>query len=270
MEERETLPDANRLSVLAALVLLAYALTPFVRAQIPEVEIPLPGAVFSFNVSFNALVSLLCAALTAVGMFWLLEDHPTLEKRQRFQHVFIPALTAWAIGTPLGILGVSLQWWVVFLLGGLLLMAVIVAEYVVVDVESSLHSAAMVGLTAVSFVLFLILAIAVRAAGLRLYLVLPPLAPAIFLVTMRTLYLRSGGSWLFGWGTAVSLVVIQLALALHYWQVSPVRYGLLLLGAPYGLTALAAAVYEDRRRAGMWVESVVMTGLVWLLAFILG
>ncbi len=268
MDERGYLPDANRLSVLAALVLLAYALTPFVRAQIPELELPLFGVVFRVAVGFNTLVSLLSAAITAAGMLWLLEDHPALQRQQKIQHLFIPALTAWAIGTPLGILTVSLQWWVVFLFGGLLLVAVIVAEYVVVDIESSYHSIAMVGLTAVSFALLLILAIAIRAAGFRLYLVLLTLTPAVFLVVMRTLYLRSGGRWLFGWGLTVSLVVVQFSLALHYWRIAPASYGLFLLGLTYGLTALAAAFYENRRGPSMWVEPAVMTGLIWLVAFL--
>jgi hypothetical protein len=81
----------------------------------------------------------------------------------------------------------------------MLLILVFVAEYIVFDLSDARHVPAIVGLTAVSFALYLILIIAVRAAGLRLYLLLPALVIPIGLVSLRTLYLRLGGRWCLGW-----------------------------------------------------------------------
>mgnify|MGYP007062995464 CR=1 len=67
MEERQHLPDVNRLSVLVSTILLAYALTPFVRLPERELALRIFGAVFNFRVNFNTSVSIMVAALAAVG-----------------------------------------------------------------------------------------------------------------------------------------------------------------------------------------------------------
>ena len=57
--------------------------------------------------------------------------------------------------------------------GRLLLALVFIAEYTVVDVSDARHPASTALLLALSYVLFLILVIALRAASLRLYLMVP-------------------------------------------------------------------------------------------------
>jgi hypothetical protein len=270
MEERQQLPDANRLSVLASTILLAYAISPFISLPATELTLNLPGAVFSFGLNVGTLVSILVAALAGVGTDWLLRSHPIINGQSTFQHWLLPALTAWVIGVPLGTLGISPQWWAVFALGGVLLILVFVAEYIVVDLSDARHVPAIVGLTAVSFALYLILIIAVRAAGLRLYLLLPALIIPIALVSVRTLYLRLGGRWCIGWAIAIALFVGQLAAGLHYWPLPPLSYGLILLGPAYALTSMVGSIEEGRSWRTLWIEPVVMLVTMWVLAGILG
>lgn len=270
MDEHQNLPDTNRLSILAATILLAYAVTPFIKLPIRSLSLQLPGFLFELNFNFTSLVSLLVALLAAAGANWLIQGHPQSGEQSTFQHWLLPALTAWAIGVPLGTLALGLQWWAVFAFGGVLLVLVFVAEYIVVDIADARQAPATVGLTAVSFALYLTLAIAVRAAGLRLYLVLPALVPTLGLVTLRTLYLRLGGRWLWGWGLAIALVVGQFALGLHYWPVTPLAFGLALIGPAYALTSLAGSIEEGRAWRTLWIEPAVMLGLFWGLAAIFG
>jgi hypothetical protein len=260
------LPDANRLSILASTILLAYALTPFIQTSGQELSLNLPGFVFVYRLNFNTLVSFLVAALAAVGTDWLVKSHPQIGQQKPYQHWLLPALTAWVIGVPLNSLPVGLQWWAVFAFGGVLLILVFVAEYVSVDLSDALHAPATIGLTAVSFALYLILSIAMRAAGLRIYLMLPALVFAMALVVVRTLYLRLGGQWRWAWAIGVAIVVGQIATGLHYWPLSPVTFGLILLGPAYALTSMVGAIEEGRSWRTLWIEPAIMLTAIWLMA----
>lgn len=264
--ERNHLPDTNRLSVLAATILLAYALLPFVKIPETRFAFEVSGILFTYQLSLTTITSLLNSALAAAGTDWLLRGHPHLGRQKTFQHWLLPALTTWVIGVPLGTLAVGWQWWTVLAFGGLLLVLVLVAEYIAVDLNDVRHTPAAIGLTAVSFALFLILAITLAAAGSRLYVLLPWLMLAIFLVALRTLYLRLGGRWCFSWSLGVALVVAQAAAGLHYWPISPLRFGLLVLGFAYALTSAAGAIEEKRSWRTLWIEPAVMVVILWGLA----
>jgi hypothetical protein len=272
-EEHQHLPNMDRLSVLAAMILLAYALLPFI--QIPErnLEFQVLGVFFVFKVEFSTLIAILTAGLAAAGMNWLLHDHPFFEEQDRsvhnlFQHWLLPGLTAWVIGVPLNSLEAGLEWWAVFAFGGLLLVLVLVSEYIAVDSFDTRHGLASVALTAVSYALTLVLTIAMVAAGSRLYILLPALGTAIFLVTLRSLYLRLG-RWRYGWAIGITLVVGQVAAALHYLPLSPLRFGLFILGLAYALASLAGSIEENRPARSLWVEPAIMLAVLWGLAIFL-
>ncbi len=270
MEIHRHLPDADRLSIITATILIAYAAIPFVSIPGWVISLQLPGFLFEMQLNFNTVVSILVAILAAVGTDWLIHGHPHQEGKTRLPHWLLPALTAWAIGVPLSTLQISPEWWAVFALGGLLFVLVLVAEYIVVDGNDLRHGPASVGLTAVAFALYLVLAISVRAADLRLYMLLPALVPTVFLVVIRSLYLRSAGRWHGAWAFGISLVVGQAAIGLHYLPLSPLPFGLLLVGLALGLTSLAANVEEGRSPRRVWQEPAVLTGLIWSIALLLG
>ncbi len=165
MQSHRHLPDADRLSVVAAVILLGYALTPFVSLPERVVSLQLPGFLFELRLNFSTLVAILVSLIAAAGTDWLIQTHPHLEGKVRLPHWLLPALTAWAIGVPLTTLQVGVEWWVVFTLGGVLFLMVVLAEYIVVDPQDIRHAPASIGLTAVSFALYLVLAVSVHAAG---------------------------------------------------------------------------------------------------------
>jgi hypothetical protein len=270
MEAHEHLPDTNRLSVLTATILLTYAVTPFI--QIPEqtLQIQLPGIFLAFMVNFGTLTSILAAALAGVGADWLARSHPNFsEHRGDSRYWLLPALTTWVIGVPLNALRVGLEWWAVFAFGGMLLVVVYVAEYIAIDPTDTRHAPATVALTAVAFALFLTLAIAIRAAGPRLYIILPALVLAVFLVSLRTLYLRLGGRWVWTWPAGIALVIGQMVVGLHYWRISALQFGLILLGAAYAMTSLGGSLEEGREPRSLWIEPAVMLTALWLIAFLI-
>ena len=268
MAQTRNVPDTNRLSVVIATVMLAYAMTPFIQLEPWVVSAQLPGIFLSYTFSFATLTSTLAAALAGVGAEWLLQMHPRYRASRGARHWLQPALAAWVIGVPLANLAVGLEWWAVLAFGGLLLGGVCAAEYVAVDPGDPRHPPASAALTAVAFALFLVLAVGLRGAGPRLFLILPTLVLAVFFAALRTLYLRLGGRWVWTWPAAAALVVGQIAAGLHYLPLTPLQFGLILLGPAYALTSVAVAVEEGRPLRTQWIEPALMLAAVWALALL--
>ena len=268
MLERSELPDTNRLSVLTAIILLAYVASQVVDISSQVISFSLLGVIFDFNLDFNVIVSLLVAVLAAVGTNWLLYGDEQVSIRNRVQHWILPAVTAWVIGQPLHNLEMSIQWWVVFILGSLLLIFVLISEYVIVDLSNRYYAPAYVGLTAFSFALYLFLAIATRSSGMRLYLLLPALLIPLFALILRTMYLRLSGYWFWEWAVGICIVVGQIVVGLHYLPMNPIVFGLILLGPVYALTSLAGLKEENQPGRMLVVEPVLMLFVIWGLAFL--
>lgn len=257
------LPDAERVSVLAAIILLAYALARIVYLPERGVEIPLPGIILSFQFSIRTVVSLLVAGITAAGADWLLRDHPKFQDKVALQHALLPALTAWVIGIPLYQLSYGLFWWLGSAVGAGLLVLVLVAEYIVVDAGDVRQSLAAAGLTAVSFALFLILAIGLRASEVRLFLLIPALSLAAWLVSVRTLHLRLHGKWAFMPSALIALITGQVVAAFHYWPITPITFGVAVLGPAYALCSLVGGLLEGEPLRRAVVGPALVMSLVW-------
>lgn len=269
MRTHQNLPDASRLSIVSATILLAYAVTPFIYLPARAFAIQLPGFFFQVQLPLTSVVSFIAAVLATAGADWLIQSHPRMGSQSRVPHWILPALTAWVIGVPLARLEVGPQWWVVFTLGGILFLVVLLSEYVVVDPIDVRSGPATIALTSVSFALFLVLATSVNASGLRLYGILAALVPAIFLVSLRTMFLRIGGQWYWGWALGIAMVVGEVAAGLNYWPISALRYGLLVLALSYSLTSAANHLVEGQKSWSAWSGPLAMFIILFGLAMLL-
>lgn len=258
----QNLPDLDRLSIVAATILLAYALARLVNLPAQEWGIQLPGIFFSAELSLRTLVTVLVSGMTAAGSDWVLRSHPAYKKKLAFEHWLIPALTAWVISIPIFQLPLGTLWWVGFILGGTILMFVLIAEYITVDPQDVRHPFASAGLTVVAYAIFLILAVSLRYTSPRLYIILPALTLGSALVCLRSLHLRLSGQWAFLQAGIVAMVVAQFIAGLHYWPITPIAYGLILIGLSYSLTNLLGSLME-----GSAIRQAVMEPLVILLIF---
>lgn len=266
MNEQRYLPDTDRVGVLTSTVLLAFALTRLI--QVPEfnLEIQLPGFLLILPLNLATAMSVLAAGLTATGMDWLLHSHPALHARPTYQWWLLPTLTTFVISVPLSVLPGGGAWWVGFAVAGTFLFLVFVAEYVVVDPGAPYYAIAMVGLTAISYTLFFILAVALRYGNVRLYILIPALFIAAGFASLRILHLRLSGRWEYAWSAGIAFVGIQIASGLHYWPLSPIQFGLMLIGSLYGLTNLAVNLSEDQPARRAVLEPAIVIGLCWGLA----
>ncbi len=249
-------------------MLLAYALTRFIDLPLSSLALQLPGLFISLEINLRTLVSFLVAGLAAVGAAWLIQEHPAAGSHFQVEHYLIPTLTAWVIGAPLYQLPLGILWWSGFILGGLILTLVLIAEYIVVDANDARQPLASAGLTVVSFTLYLILAASLRYANVRLFLILPALTLAAGAICLRTLHLRLHGKWALLQTGIVMLLIGQLIAALHYWPIPPVSYALALVGATYSLTNLLGSLSDHRVLREAWIEPAVILGIFWASALL--
>ena len=273
MRLRDSMPEINRFAIVSAAIMLAFALTQLISFPARQLAFSVFGIQLNFIFDFNTVITLLTAALAAAGMDWLLLSHPDKDQYESrwayLRHWIMPVLTSLVIGIALNAFAGEALWWIVFLLGSLLLMAVFVAEYNVVPSEGIRHPLARIGLTGLSFALFLLLAIALYAANLRLYLRLPLLGLCALLVISRSIYLRVG-RWEVLWALVNSLILAEVAVGFHYLPLPPIQIGLYLVGIAYGLTSMVTAIKEGRKHWAFWGEPAVMLILVFILSLIWG
>lgn len=260
------LPDLERLSFLAAVVLLAYALARLVILPERMFALQLPGIYLAPRLTPSTLVSLLVASLTIAGARWLLQDHPAQKNKSTLEHLLLPGLTALVVELPLSQLPLNPLWWLGYVLGGGLIILVLIAEYIAVDPDDLRHAPASAVLITLSFSLYLVLATSLRFSQTRLFFLLPILGTASFLVSLRTLRLRLHGRWAFTQAAIVSLVTLQFAAALHYWPVTPVAYALVLMGVAYSLTSWLANLAEGENIRQASIEPAIILVLVWGIA----
>jgi hypothetical protein len=291
------LPNTERLSVLAATILLAYALTRFITLPGWELTSHPLGILISLRINVQTIIPLLVAGLMAAGTHWLMSDHPALathtgegpasrvtganeqpaqpgrslaEQTQRgpgAEHWLLPAVIAWVISIPLAQLPAGPLWVLGLAIGGGLLVVILTAEYIAIDADDLRQPIAEAVLTAVSFAAYLLLAIALRAAETRLYLILPALAFTASVVSLRTWHLRLGGEWAWIEAGLVLVIVGQVAAALHYWPLPALSYGVAVLGPAYAMTNLVTSLAQGatfrQALAGPLVVLAITWGVAW-------
>jgi hypothetical protein len=268
MTSQRYMPDATQLSVLTAVVLLAFALTHVLGSNPLPVQIPLGGITLDFNLQLGTGVTVLNAVLAAAGVDWLLRSHPSIQPGETMEHWLLPSVTVLILGITLSTLPTGATWWLGFGLGAVLLVMVFLSEYVAVDSTDVRYPLATAGLNVLALVMFLILAVALRAGEARLFLLAPTLFLGGGLVALRTLHLRLNERWELAWAIGIGLISMQLGAALHYWPLSPVRFGLVLLGPLYALTTLAVGLLEGSPFRRAVVEPASMLVVLWGLAIV--
>jgi hypothetical protein len=268
-EQDRFMPDANRIGLVTSTVLLALALARLLPSSGFNIEVQFPGFFLAVPLNITNIMGILTAGLTATGMDWLLRGHPSLESRVTFQWWLLPTLTTFVISVLLTTLPNSQFWWVSFILSGIFIFFVILAEYIVVDADAPHYSLSVAGLTSISYTLFFVFSIALNISGVRLFILLPALFIASSLASLRILYLRMSGKWEIAWALGISLVCVQLAAGLHYWPLTPIQFGLLLIGPLYGLINLAINLTENIPAQRATLGSSIVIALCWGLAIFL-
>jgi hypothetical protein len=245
VEKRYQLPQSDKLSIVSACILICYATLPFI--QIPAREIPFSifGIMIPLRIDFYNLMSLIAAAIAAAGADWMLRDHPLIGTYSTFPHLILPAISAGALGFPLGILKVGIEWWVILGFGSFMMVMILVAEYISMDKNDIRYPLSLMVLSAVSYGIFFLLCIVLRATNSRLYLMLLILPLFFIFLCLRIFHFRLGGHWRFESTAVITLIISQCIIAFYYWPLTPIRFGLSLLGPAYALIGIATSLEEN-------------------------
>ncbi len=263
------LPKVDHVSVLSAMIVMSYTLARLIHLPPWEVSRQLPGLYVEFSINVNMITSLLVAGMTAAGANWLMHTHPAEQGKQSVQHAILPALTALAIGIPLSSVQVGIGWWLGLIFGAFILVLVLIAEYIAVDSEDDRLPFASAALSAVSFALFLVFAGALRAGEVRLLYNVPALVFAAWLVSLRVINLRLHGIWAIYESAIIAFVIGQLTAAFNYWPLTPIAFGLALLGPSYALISLFCNLIEEKPYRNVIIEPVVSIIIAWGAALII-
>ena len=157
MEGKPNTPDIahfNIVTAYTALVLgLTFALPPSTGQHATEIF----GVRFSFDFNLYALFPVFIAVIVLAGSAWVLSGHTASKEKPLnlwtlLPNVILPGLSVFILSITLREMARSGTWWVVYVLGSLLFVLVLLAEYNVLDTQSETHPAAALGLVALSFI----------------------------------------------------------------------------------------------------------------------
>jgi hypothetical protein len=240
-------PNPDRLSALTALVLLAFGLTRVTVLPTLPLQATLLGLVVRVEINTRLIMLLLAAGLAVAGADWLLRSHPAATSlRFPVEHWIIPGLAAFSVGSIVTRLPLGHALWLGLVLGAALLVAVLIAEFHVVDPQDPRHDAAAIGLRVLSY-LFLVGAIFALTSGeMRAIFKVPLLFLATLAMSWRLLRLRKPRDEAWVLALVIGLSVAQLGWVLHYWPLPAVREALLLVLVVYLAEGLLLAAQQDR------------------------
>lgn len=268
-ENRSYLPSADRIGVLIASVLLAFALTRVVQSPSFTITLELPGFYFALPLTLGTFMTILAAALTAAGMDWLTRFHPALGPKTNIEHLMLPTITTFVIGAPLSLLPNGTIWWAGFAFGAVLLVIVFLAEYITIDPSAPTYALARAGLTALAYALFLILTTSLRFSGMRMFVMVPAIFIVAALISLRILHLDGADRWDFPWAIGIGIICAQISAGLHYWPLTSLQFGLALTGPLYALTMLSVSIAENIPLRRAMVGPIVIVGLAWATVILL-
>lgn len=266
---RSYLPNSDRVGILIASILLTYAFTRIVQTPRLTLSLSLPGFYFAYPLTLSSAMSILAATLAFSGMDSLTRSHPALGKKPNIDHLILPTLTTLALGGPLALLPNGLIWWGGFFVVAFILVCVYLAEYITIDPSAPSYAFARAGLTALAYALFVIISIALKVSGMRMFLLTPILFFAAGIISLRILHLDGKDRWDFPWAVGIGLVCAQIGAGLHYWPLTPIQFSLAITGPLYALTMLSARITTENipmRRAVL--SPLIALGLAWVSALL--
>jgi hypothetical protein len=269
MRQDRHFPSRDRLSVLTAIIVLAYIISRFLALLAHNSN----AAPVIFNLNGTALILFLVAALISTGADALIRSHPNFAGRTTFIHWIVPGAAALVLGVGLERLPNGPGWWFGLACSALMLLAVLIAEYIVVDSNDPTRDTAALGLSALTYSLAIILFALLHNIGARAMisatiggLVAAALAWRLF--ALNGAPLRRAGLY----AAIVGLICAETIWAISYWRVTSSGATLLVMLPFYLGVGLSQQHLTGHLTRRVWIEYGIV-GLVALslaLAYIFG
>jgi hypothetical protein len=269
------IPDRDRLSVLTAVILLAYALARLLDVPARVFDTTLFGSPLGFELNGPVLMMILVAALISAGSDTLIRSHPRLASRpdgaraHTVQHWIMPGATALALGGLLNRAPDGVLWWLGLGVSAIVLIAVLIAEYTLVDRADAAWQFAALSLTALAYALALVLFALLHSLSARALISASGAGLAGGLLALRLFALKAAPvrpALLYA--GVVALVVAEATWALNYWRVASSSAALLAMIPFYLAAGLAQQHFVGRLTRRIWVEYGVVGALALAVALL--
>ncbi len=255
-------PDRERLSALGALVLLAIALVRVVVLPTLPFEFGVAGLLIRVEVNTAVVLIGLAAAVTVAGADWLARTHPRGPRGwSRLEHVIIPGLATLATGAILTSVEPGPALWVGLALAAGLLIAVLVAEFVVIDPEDPRRVTASIGLTVLAQILLSGVYFALLGLEIRAFFSIPLSFVATAAVAWRLLRLRMPESRSGLYAVAIGMSVAELMWGLYYLPLAAFQPALMLGLLSYLAIQMTVALLRGRLSRGRALEYAVVASV---------
>ena len=265
MQRPRHLPSRDRLSVLTAVILLAYALARALDLPTRAVGTTLLGSALGFELNGSVLMLLLVAALISAGSDTLIRSHPRLEGWRDYPtvvHWIVPGATALALGNVLNRTPDGPLWWLGLGLSAVALIAVLVAEYTVVDRDDAAWDVAALGLTALTYALALVLFALLHSLSARALISASAAGLIAAALAVRLFALKAapiGQAALYA--AVVGVITAEAMWAINYWRVPAGSAALLALIPFYLSVGVAQQHLVGRLTRRIWIEYLVVGAL---------
>jgi hypothetical protein len=261
-------PNRERLSVVVATIMLAYAISQAIDLPTNPTPIVVGGIIVPLRFDMNFIVTLAVAVMTASGTDWIIRDHPGVSQTTTLPHLLLPTLSAWVLSISLNNLADVPFKWLVLLVGGSFLLIVILAEYFVLNPDDYRAPIGVALLTSIAYAMILALSVTLESTDQRLIVSIPAIMIGTAVLSMRILQLQTGQGWPWLETTACILFVTQTAAALHYLPLTPLANGVIVLGALFSLVNFIINLNQEVSFRRTVIESVIPFVLSLLIALL--
>jgi hypothetical protein len=275
MQKLRHVPDRDRLSVLTAIILMAFVLARSVQLPTRPLRAMLFGSSIGFDVNGPFVLLVLVAVLIGAGADSLMRGHPALRGASLARsvvHWILPGGAALGLGLLLNRLPAGVGWWAGLGITAVFLILVLIAEYTVVAPDDPGFYWAALSLTVLAYAVALMFFALLRASGGRAAITATAAALVSGLIALRLLLLAGAGAReSLPYAAVIGLCLGQCTWALNYWQAGALGAGLALTVIFYTGTGLAQQhlVGALNRRMALEFGVVAVAALAAVLRFAL-
>lgn len=203
---------------------------PFIYSPQIPIKFSIVGFIIDMHIEYANLMVLSAAFFAAVGTYWLLYDHPIIQRNTIVLHMILPTVIAGVISIPLNVIELGSTWWIMFAVGSLLIILTLIAEYYSVDPEVSLFALARIFLIPLSVAILLLISITTRSAGFRLYIQILVLGIVFATIYTRLIALINTSPNRTTMTLVSTLIFVHFIIGCHYLPLSSISFGLVLTG----------------------------------------
>lgn len=263
----------DRLSLLTSLVLVGLTLSLILDLPSQRVDFSFLGSAASFTISGYWIIAVLLAALTAAGVNSIARTHPRVHLGET-PYIFIlwilPAvivITATMILSLADVRVFGVYEMIGVILAGTFLVAVVIGEYITIDLNDRWYNAARLGVNLAVYIAALILFATIYSWKLRSLYSATAIGIAAGLLALE-LFRGSesdlGRTWLYA--AAVGISLGEIVWALNYWNLSGFIGGALLLIFFYAFTGIIQQYLWNRLNKIVFVEfTMIVVGAIALI-----